>query len=263
MKTSAHPPAQTSESLSTLIQAVDAASSSESLFKAVRDLAAANLEGAIPTLIAALSYNNPGAAVAAVGGLVRLGSVSVPAIMEQLDGHNYTARAWAIRALAEIGDPRGIGTLLDAATADFAVSVRRAATKGLGTLRWSWFPDERLVPTQEIVQSALCATAQQDAEWVVRYAAVVGLEILAHHQRSVGEMRSQIQVHLNQLATTEQSLAVRARIQMAEQHLQSKVNQGAEKEEGPSPLTTTDWQLIQEKLAVFADCAGPNSSRSA
>ncbi|PZV09727.1 MAG: phycocyanobilin lyase, partial [Leptolyngbya sp.] len=61
------------DSLSSLIRAVEAADSSKSLQEAVQNLAAARLEGAIPTLIAALSYNNPGAAVAAVDGLIQLG----------------------------------------------------------------------------------------------------------------------------------------------------------------------------------------------
>ena len=61
------------DQLSSLIQAVDAADSSDLLLEAVEDLADACLEGAIPTLIAVLSYNNPGAAVAAVDGLIQLG----------------------------------------------------------------------------------------------------------------------------------------------------------------------------------------------
>ena len=51
--------------LSQLIQAVEEADSSKRLYKAVQDLANARLEGGIPILIEALSYNNPGAAVAA------------------------------------------------------------------------------------------------------------------------------------------------------------------------------------------------------
>ena len=120
--------------LSQLIQAVEEADSSKRLYKAVQDLANARLEGGIPILIEALSYNNPGAAVAAVDGLIAMGGAAVPHLLELLDMHNYTARAWAIRALAGIGDPRGLVTLLGVATADFAFSVRRAAVKGLGMM---------------------------------------------------------------------------------------------------------------------------------
>ncbi|NET36227.1 MAG: HEAT repeat domain-containing protein, partial [Cyanothece sp. SIO1E1] len=133
-----------SDHLASLIHAVDVADSADLLLEAVENLAAARLEAAIPTLIATLSYNNPGAAVAAVEGLIDLGTPAVPALMEQLDRHNYTARAWAIRALAGIGDPRGLVTLLEAATTDFSLSVRRAAARGLGMIKWHWFPDDLL-----------------------------------------------------------------------------------------------------------------------
>ncbi|MFN5967350.1 MAG: HEAT repeat domain-containing protein, partial [Pseudanabaena sp.] len=142
-------------SLSQLIQAVEEADSSNRLLEAVQNLANARLEGAIPTLIEALSYNNPGAAVAAVDGLILLGDPAVPALLELLDMHNYTARSWAIRALAGIGDPRGLATLLGVATADFAFSVRRAAVKGLGLMKWHWFPDELREIAQEEALEAL------------------------------------------------------------------------------------------------------------
>jgi phycocyanobilin lyase beta subunit len=83
--------------ISELIQAVAAADSAGALIEAVRSLAAARSSAAITTLITVLGFNNPGAAVAAVDGLV------------------YGARAWAIRALAMIGDPRALEVLLDTA----------------------------------------------------------------------------------------------------------------------------------------------------
>ncbi|PZD70771.1 phycocyanobilin Cys-84 alpha-C-phycocyanin lyase, CpcF subunit [Acaryochloris thomasi RCC1774] len=241
------------DDLASLIEAVDAADSSASLFRAVQNLAGAGLEGAIPTLIAALSYNNPGAAIASVSGLVQLGTASVPAIMAQLDGHNYTARAWAIRALAEIGDPRGMAILLEAATSDFAVSVRRAATKGLGSIQWDGFPASLLQPAQTIALSALLQIAQQDDEWVVRYAAVVGLQQFASHQWPRTEERcSQIQTQLAQMLPSEHSLAVRARVQMAQQHLQSMDDQTTTaRAEQPSPLTEKDWTVIRDQLRAF------------
>ncbi len=158
-----------------LIHAVEAADSSFKLLQAVQNLAATRSEAAVPNLIAALGYNNPGAAVAAVDGLIQIGEPAVKGLLEQLDSHNYTARAWAIRALAGIGDPRGLITLLGAATADFALSVRRAAARGLGTMKWHWFPDELLEIAQEEALDALLFVAGHDEEWVVRYSAVVGL----------------------------------------------------------------------------------------
>ncbi|NJP10460.1 MAG: HEAT repeat domain-containing protein [Leptolyngbyaceae cyanobacterium RU_5_1] len=200
-----------SNHLSSLIRAVDDADSSALLLEAVQNIADACLEGAIPTLIAALGYNNPGAAVAAVDGLVKLGEPAVAALMEQLDHHNYTARAWAIRALAGIGDPRGLITLLGAATADFSLSVRRAAARGLGTMKWHWFPDDLREIAQAEVLDALLFVAQQDEEWVVRYSAVVGLQSLAVAiAHTHPDWRSQIQSQFEQMATNDESWAVRA-----------------------------------------------------
>ena len=236
--------------LSCLIQAVDAADSSDLLLEAVEDLAAAGLEGAIPTLIAVLSYNNPGAAVAAVDGLIQLGEPAVLALMEQLDQHNYTARAWAIRALAGIGDPRGLITLLEAVATDFSLSVRRAAARGLGMMKWGWFPHNLLEIAQEEVLLTLLFVAQQDEEWVVRYATVVGLQALADAITVTRpDWRSQIQAQFEQMAVNDGSWAVRARVWMAQQHLQAETGlPSSERDDQPSPLTKTDWQVILEKL---------------
>jgi len=236
--------------LSSLIRAVDDADSSSRLLAAVQNLTASHLEGAIPTLIAVLSYNNPGAAVAAVDGLIQLGEPSVAALLEQLDHHNYTARAWAIRALAGIGDPRGLVTLLGVATADFALSVRRAAARGLGMMKWHWFPDDLLDIAQEEALEALLFVAEQDEEWVVRYAAVVGLQELAQAIAPTHpDWRSQIQSLFEQRAVNDSSWAVRARVWRAQHHLQAEaVIQTPKLEEQPSPLSDADWQRILEKL---------------
>lgn len=246
--------------LSQLIQAVEEADSSKLLLEAVQNLAAARLEGAIPILIEALSYNNPGAAVASVDGLILLGSAAVPPLLELLDMHNYTARAWAIRALAGIGDPRGLVTLLGVATADFAMSVRRAAVKGLGTMKWHWFPDELRDIAQEEALDALLFVAQQDEEWVVRYASVVGLQSLAiaiadAHPTWLAE----IQTQFNLMSCNDEVLAIRGRVWLAQQKLQQKIQQVkssnlhesiqvSEPEEKKSPLTSHDWQEILNQL---------------
>lgn len=237
------------DQLSTLIRAVEDADSSKRLLEAVEDLAAARLEGAIPTLVAALSYNNPGAAVAAVDGLIQLGEPAVPALLELLDQHNYTARAWTIRALAGIGDPRGLVTLLGSATADFALSVRRAAARGLGMMKWHWFPENLLEIAQEEALEALLFVAQQDDEWVVRYSAVMGLQRLAvavatNHP----DWRSQIQAQLERMVSEDESWAVRARALLAQQNLQSHATQPLSIDDRPSPLSSMDWQMILDGL---------------
>ncbi|MDZ8050586.1 MAG: HEAT repeat domain-containing protein [Aulosira sp. ZfuVER01] len=236
--------------LDTLIRAVEVADSSLLLQEAVKNLAAARLEGAVPTLIASLSYNNPGAAVAAVDGLIQIGEPAVPGLLELLDLHNYTARSWAIRALAGIGDPRGLVTLLGAATADFALSVRRAAARGLGMMKWHWFPDELLEIAQAEALEALLFVAQEDDEWVVRYSAVVGLQFLADAIAvTYPEWRSQIDFQFEQMAVKDNSWAVRARALMAQQQLQAKTaTVQPVTDDRSSPLSSMDWQKIMEGL---------------
>ncbi|MGB3201777.1 MAG: HEAT repeat domain-containing protein [Nodosilinea sp.] len=161
-----------------LIEAIESADSKGAMVVAVNNLAAVQDPAAIPTLITVLGYNNPGAAVAAVSGLASLGSAAVPALLEQIDGYNYGARAWAIRALALIGDPRALPVLLETAKGDFALSVRRAAARGLGTIHWAMVPTDHAATSQSTVLDVLI-NATADPEWVVRYAAVAGLQTLA------------------------------------------------------------------------------------
>ena len=108
------------------------ASNATELADAVKTLAEAQILETAPELIRALNYNTPGAAVAAVDGLIGIGKPAVLPLLELLSDDNYGARAWALRALSGIGDPRSLPQLLDTAKNDFALSVRRAAAKGLG-----------------------------------------------------------------------------------------------------------------------------------
>ena len=162
-----------------LIQRLRQASSSEELMIATRELAACGAAGAAPALVEVLGFNNPGAAVAAVDGLIALGTAAVPALL-QLDPENYGARAWAVRALAGIGDVRGLTLLVDALGTDVAASVRRAAARGLGSMRLeSLDGEERRAVQNRCLQALLAAT--RDGEWVVRYAVAVGLENLGRN----------------------------------------------------------------------------------
>lgn len=193
-----------------LIQAVENASSSEDLVKAVWALSHSQSEAAIPTLIKVLGFNNPGAAVAAVEGLVQLGDVAVPTLISQLDGYDYGARAWAIRALSRIANPQALEILLDAATNDFSLSVRRAAAKGLGELRWEQLSPEAIEEAQQKALETLMTVAKDDEEWIVRYAAIVGLEALG---KTV--FTTEIQEYLQQRQQVESDLTARSRIRLA------------------------------------------------
>ncbi len=199
-----------------LIRAVEEADSSDRLLDAVQELAAAGIEESVPTLIAALGYNNPGAAVAAVDGLIAIGEPAVAPLLKLIDDYNYGARAWAIRALAGIGDLRALDTLLEAAKTDFSLSVRRAAARGLGTLRWHQVPPQKLEFVQTQVLEALLLISQ-DPEWVVRYAAVTSLEALAI---TLGDRALRIIDRLQQMFDTDVDLGVRTRVKFAQQKIQ-------------------------------------------
>lgn len=191
------------------------------MLQAVRSLAAARDPAAISTLIKVLAYNNPGAAVAATDGLVSLGAAAVPALLAQLDGYNYSARAWAIRALALIQDPRALPVLLETAQGDFALSVRRAAAKGIGVVDWVQLPAAEIEPAQASALETLIAVLA-DPEWVVRYAAVVGLEALT---QTLAARASQdcprAMAALRASAAQDAVLAVQARAQLALNTLQA------------------------------------------
>ncbi|MEY4800259.1 MAG: Phycobilisome maturation protein [Cyanobacteriota bacterium] len=159
------------------IAALQQAGSAMALLEATQELASCADASAAPVLVEVLGFNNPGAAVAAVEGLISLGTAAVEALL-QLDPENYGARAWAVRALAGIGDVRGLELLLDALGSDVAASVRRAAAKGLGQLQLTELPPAQQQDVQRQCLGALLA-ATSDGEWVVRYAVAVGLELLA------------------------------------------------------------------------------------
>jgi phycocyanobilin lyase beta subunit len=203
-----------------LIKAVEQADSATSLLKAVISLVQANSIEAIPTLIRVLGYNNPGVAVAAVDGLTQLGEPAVIPLLEQLDGYNYGARAWAVRALSNIGDPRGLEVLLESAGSDFALSVRRAAARGLGNIQWEKLPAEKIADAQFQTLIILQKTSE-DLEWIVRYAGIFGLQGLAIAiKNSQPEWFDQIKKKLDKIAQSDETMAVKARAKWAIQKLE-------------------------------------------
>ncbi|MBD2250924.1 HEAT repeat domain-containing protein [Nostoc parmelioides] len=194
-----------------LINGVALADTPEKLVKAVQELAAAKDVAAIPTLIAVFGYNNPTAAAIASTALVQLGEAAVPQLLTQIDDYNYGARAYSIRTLAAIADPRALDVLIDAAATDFAPSVRRAAAKGLGNLHWHKleFPDNQTAPKKALETLLLIS---QDAEWSIRYAAIVGLQGLVN----IPDLQQPIHTRLKEMLVTDTEKAVRARILLAQ-----------------------------------------------
>ena len=226
------------------IQAVEQASSALALLEATRALAhhLASLQGAaagspdgpeaadaaepeqqaaaIACLVQVLGFNNPGAAVAAVDGLIALGAAAVEPLLQRLDPRNYGARAWAVRALAGIGDVRGLELLEEALASDVGPSVRRAAACGLGNLRLNTVT-EALRPTVRARALEALVAGGRDGEWVVRYAVAVGLEALVQRMQPDPQERQRALRALEVLADVEaeDTPVVRLRASMAQQRL--------------------------------------------
>ena len=236
------------DSLKILLDAIAQADSSNRMVAAVEQLAQARLVAAVPNLITVLGYNNPGAAVAAVAGLIALGKPAVKPLLELLDGYNYGARAWALRALAGIGDPQALDLLLDAAKHDFALSVRRAAARGLGTIHWDELPEAAIDAAQLSVIEALLIISQ-DPEWVVRYAAITGLQALAiASSTSNSDLTRQILAHFDRLVDGDDNLAVIARIWLAQKEIQTYITAILSEQPLLEPKISIDWQTTLEKL---------------
>jgi len=207
-----------------LIDAVNKADSADLLLSTVEDLAEAKDIAAIPTLVEVLGFNNPGAAVAAVDGLIQIGEPVVSYLLANLDDYNYGARAWATRVFAGIGDPIALDLLLEAAVSDFSQSVRRAAAKGLGNILWSKLPKaKRTIAQAKVLDTLILAT--EDGEWVVRYAAVVGLESLSITlSNSQPELIVKVIQRFKELLEQEPETGICARIQYAMTSEQLKIN---------------------------------------
>ncbi|MEJ1930238.1 HEAT repeat domain-containing protein [Nostoc sp. NIES-2111] len=194
-----------------LIRGVTEADTPAKLVTAVKNLAIAKDEAVIPTLIAVFGYNNPTAAAIASTALVEMGEVAVPQLLTQIDDYNYGARAYSIRTLAAIADPRALDVLVDAAATDFAPSVRRAAAKGLGNLRWHKleFPENEKAPQRAWETLTFVS---QDPEWSIRYAAIAGLQGLT----KIPDLQQPIHNRFKQMLDTEPERSVRARILLAQ-----------------------------------------------
>jgi phycocyanobilin lyase subunit beta len=208
--------------LQPLLNAIEEAANAIELADAVKALAEQAIPETAPNLIRALNYNNPGAAVAAVDGLITIGEPAVQPLLELLDDYNYGARAWALRALSGIGDPRSLTLLLETAKNDFALSVRRAAAKGLGSIHWEQMSPESVAPAQADCTEVLLGLCD-DPEWVVRYAAISALESLGQLPDLQPTLRPQIHQRLQQVLAQDDEIGVRSRAQLALQRLSQRL----------------------------------------
>jgi phycocyanobilin lyase beta subunit len=207
-----------SDLLSSAIRELDRARTTPDLIQATRSLSTLKDLKAAPKLIEVLSFNNPAVGAVAMGGLIALGPDVVPILLRNLNAHDYGARAWAIRALAELKDPRGTDVLIQALQQDIAPSVRRAAAKGLAAISGASIhsPDRAEHCLQALID------AGEDGEWVVRYAVAYGLEFCLLHCRLLGSIRDQARSTLNTLAgESEEVSVVRLRAKLALQRLKT------------------------------------------
>ncbi len=210
--------------LQSRLQAVESADSAQAMLDSVEALAELKSEGAVDMLVRVLGYNNPGAAVAAVDGLIQIGTPAASAVLSQIDGYNYGARAWALRVLAGIGDPRGLDLILETAAKDFSLSVRRAAARGLGTIQWEQLKLEERRSRQTQARDTLREIVETDPEWVVRYAATVGLQGVATAAIAEGhsDLVEPIVCTLQKVTEDDETIAVKARAAWAIAQLPSQ-----------------------------------------
>jgi phycocyanobilin lyase beta subunit len=209
------------------IEAVERATTAQGLLAATAALADCGDPMAVPCLLEVLGFNNPGAAVASVDGLIRIGKEAVEPLLRHLDTPNYGARAWAVRALAGIGDVRGLEVLIDALSTDIGPSVRRAAARGLGTLR---LEDPDVKDRGDALERCLEALQAgcEDGEWIVRYAVAVGMESLGLGMVETDAQRCRILNAMARLASIPQepTQVVRMRASLARSRLMNHWEMG-------------------------------------
>ena len=193
-----------------------AAKTTPELIRATKNLCDLRTIEAIPILIEGLGFNNPAVASVATSGLIELGSQAVPSLLVSLDEKNYGSRAWVVRALASIRDPRSLDLLEHALATDIAPSVRRSAARGLAELNLI-YPEDR--SKLERCLLALLAAIKDD-EWVVRYAVIFGIEL--HLRRYNPNNKNHCILALKQLSSDSESIKViRLRAKLALRRLAS------------------------------------------
>ncbi|MFS8779780.1 HEAT repeat domain-containing protein [Synechococcus sp. W55.1] len=189
---------------------LEQATSPEELLRVVRALGALGQVEGIPILIRAFGFNRPAVGEAALEEVLRFGEAAVQPLLSHIDGFDYGARAYSVRALARIGHGDAYPFLAEAIVADFAPSVRRAATRGLGRVA-----AKRPLPDQERALHLL-RQCLADADWGVRYAAVGSLTDLALQGEQ--SLRPSAEAAL-QMALEDADPLIPLRVQMSRQEL--------------------------------------------
>jgi phycocyanobilin lyase beta subunit len=200
------------------ILALDRATTTSELVEATQTICGLKDLEAAPTLIKVLGFNNPAVGAVATQGLIALGRDVVPILVVNLDVGNYGARAWVVRAIATLRDPRGLDLLEHALNADIAPSVRRSATRGLAEME---LEGSNVSKDFSRCCEALFKAAADD-EWIVRYAAAFGLEQRFGHNSTNTGLKTQAIAHLEELSSNSEAVkVVRQRAKLALQRLQA------------------------------------------
>ena len=200
------------------ILALDRATTTSELVEATQTICGLKDLEAAPTLIKVLGFNNPAVGAVATQGLIALGRDVVPILVVNLDVGNYGARAWVVRAIATLRDPRGLDLLEHALNADIAPSVRRSATRGLAEME---LEGSNVSKDFSRCCEALFKAAADD-EWIVRYAAAFGLEQRFGHNSTNTGLKTQAIAHLEELSSDSEAVkVVKQRAKLALQRLQA------------------------------------------
>ena len=209
----------TTTALEQALHTLERATSTPELVRATQAICALNDLEATKPLVKVLGFNNPAVAAVATQGLIQLGRDIGPTLLVSLDTHNYGARAWVVKVLAALRDPRGLDLLERALQADIAPSVRRSATRGLADLELA--KDSRDDQLERCFKGLL--KAGRDDEWVVRYAAAYGLEQRLCGKTISKQLAAQGHAALKQLASDAEGVKV---VQLRAQQALQRPNAG-------------------------------------
>lgn len=160
------------------------------LISAARAIAAAAPAhpATLPVLVDMLGFNNPVAANVAVDALSAAGPAAVAPLLSGVAAFNYAVNAYALRALGRIGDPSVIDVCIQCAEKGPIPNVRRAACRALAGLRLEG-------EDAALAHRLLVELVEGEADWGVRYAAIVGVECFtATEELPVGERERGVRV---------------------------------------------------------------------
>lgn len=213
----------------------------ESMRRITEQVAAAGAGGdgddaVVPVLVDSLGYNNPISANMAVDALVNVyGRRAVPTLLRGVAAFNYAVNAYALRALARIGDASVAAVATKCALRGPIPNVRRAAVRCLGALRYDEPASLRAciddglepggaddgdgAPADGAGSAADAADTLlallDDSDWTVRYAAMPSLQRLIDSGQCDAARRETFHDQLREHAANDADEAVRTRAVLA------------------------------------------------